>query len=112
VFVTSFDEIFTTDGVDVIHTPPGAPRANAIAERFVRTIRAELLDRTLIRNQRQLHRLLVEYLAHYNRHRPHRGIAQRSPDSIDSAEPAAVPIDAIERRRILGGLINEYRHAA
>ena len=65
VFVTAFDEIFTTNQLDVIHTPPGAPRANATAERFVRTTRSELLDRTLIWNERQLRKLLVEYLDHY-----------------------------------------------
>jgi putative transposase len=60
VFVTAFDEIFTTNRLDVIHTPPGAPRANATAERFVRTARTELLDRTLIWNEQQLRKLLVD----------------------------------------------------
>jgi len=112
VFVTAFDEIFTTNQLDVIHTPPGAPRANATAERFVRTTRSELLDRTLIWNERQLRKLLVEYLEHYNDHRPHRGINQCSPDSIDQEPADPVPIDRIRRQRILDGLINEYHHAA
>jgi putative transposase len=112
VFVTAFDEIFTTNRLDVIHTPPGAPRANAIAERFVRTARTELLDHTLIWNERQLRRLLGEFLEHYNGHRPHRGINQRSPTTIDRAAPDPLPIDRIGRRRILGGLINEYHPAA
>jgi putative transposase len=112
VFVTAFDEIFTTNRLDVIHTPPGAPRANATAERLVRTARTELLDHTLIWNERQLRVLLVEYLDHYNNHRPHRGINQRSLTSIDQAPPNPVPIDQIRRRRVLGGLINEYHHAA
>ena len=112
VFVAAFDEIFTTNRLDVIHTPPGAQRANATAERFVRTARTELLDHTLIWNERQLRKLLVEYLEHYNSHRPHRGINQRSPKSIDQEPADPVPIDLIRWRRILDGLINEYHHAA
>jgi putative transposase len=112
VFVTAFDEIFTTNRLDVIHTPPGAPRANATAERFVRTARTELLDRTLIWNERQLQHILAEFLEHYNGHRPHRGINQRSPASIDQAPPEPVPIDQIRQRRVLGGLINECHPAA
>jgi len=95
--------------LDVIHTSPGAPRANATAERLVRTARTELLDRTLIWNERQLRHLLLELLEHYNRHRPHSGINQRSPTSLDQAAPEPVPTDQI---RLLGGLINEYHHAA
>ncbi len=91
VFVAAFDEIFTTNHLDVIHTPPGAPRANATAERFVRTARAELLDHTLIWNERQLRRLLVEYLEHYNTHRPHRGINQRSPPTSTTPHPNRSP---------------------
>jgi putative transposase len=56
--------------------------------------------------------LLVEYLDHYNDHRPHRGINQNSPTTIDQEPAAPVPIDRIRRQRILGGLINEYHHAA
>ena len=96
----------------MIRTPPGAPRANATAERFVRTARAELLDHTLIWNERQLRGLLVEFLEHHNYHRPHRGINQCSPDSIDQEPADPVPIDEIRRRRILGGLVNEYHPGA
>jgi putative transposase len=112
VFVAAFDEIFTTNRLGVIHTPPGAPRANATAERFVRTARSELLDRTLIWNERQLRKLLVEYLDHYNGHRPHRGINQRSPTTIDHPATESIPIHRIRRRPVVGGLINEYRPAA
>jgi putative transposase len=112
VFITAFDEIFTTNRLDVIHTPPGAPRANATAERFVRTARTELLDRTLIWNEQQLRVLLVEYLKHYNDHRPHRGINQNSPTSVDQEPAEPVPIDQIRQRRVLNGLINECHPAA
>jgi len=98
VFVAGFDAVFTSEGIDVVRTPLGAPRANAIAERFVRTVRAELLDRTLLWNETQLRRLLVGYLDHYNRHRPHRGIDQHSPDTVGSETHGIVPIDAIRRR--------------
>lgn len=112
VFVASFDEIFTTEGIDVLRSPPGAPRANAIAERFVRTARTEMLDHTLIWNERQLRSMMIEFLEHYNGHRPHRGIHQRAPDTIDQAAPEPIPIDEIRRTRILNGLINQYHRAA
>jgi putative transposase len=112
VFDAAFDENFTTNRLDVIRTPPEAPHANATAERFVRTARTELLDHTPIWNEHQLRKLLVEYLEHYNGHRPHRGINQRSPDSIDRATPDPVPIDEIQRRRVLNRRINEYHAAA
>ncbi len=111
-FVAAFDHIVTSEGSDVIATPPGAPRANAIVERFVRTVRAELLDHTVIWNQRQLRPLLDEYIDHYNRHRPHRGPQQRCPDTIDEPHHDPALIDAIRRRPILGGLINQYHQTA
>ena len=112
VFDTAFDQVFTTNQLDVTHTPPGALRANATTERFVRTARTELHDHILIWNERQPHKLLGEYLEHDNGHRPHRGINQCSPDSIDQEPAEPVPLDRIRQRRILGGLINEYHHAA
>lgn len=75
-------------------------------------MRTGLLDRTLTWNDAQLRRLLVDYLEHYNRHRPHRGIAQRSPDAPDHTPPDTSPIETIRRRPILSGLINEYHRAA
>ena len=112
VFVTTFDQVFTTNQLDVIHTPPGTPRANATTERFVRTARTELLDHTLIRNEHQLRKLLVEYLDHYNGHRPHHGINQRSPTTIDHPATESIPIHRIRRRPVVGRPINEYRPAA
>ena len=95
----------------VIAIPPGAPRANAFAERWVRTIRHELLDRTLIWNQRQLRRLLEEFVAHHNEHRPHRGLGQRAP--TDQGDATVIELDQqIRRTTACHGLINEYRVAA
>jgi len=79
-YTRSFDHVFAAIGGSVITIAPGAPKANAFAERWVRTVRHELLDRTLIWNQRQLCQLLDDFVAHYNEHRPHRSLRLRAPD--------------------------------
>jgi putative transposase len=109
-FCCAFDEVFRSEGITVIETPIRAPQANAYAERFVRTIRAECLDWLLILGRRHLEGVLRAYVAHYNRERPHRALALHPP------EPAT-PIlrqntGRIERRDLLGGLIHEYHRAA
>ena len=73
-FIDSFDEIFRTEGLKILKTPVRTPVANAFAERWIGSIRRELLDRTIIWNRRQLERLAVDYIAHYNQHRPHRSL--------------------------------------
>jgi Integrase core domain len=78
-FSAAFDAVFAAAGIDVVKIPWRAPRANAYAERWVRTVRDECLDWTLIWNQRQLHRVLIEYLRHYNTVRPHRGLDLQPP---------------------------------
>jgi hypothetical protein len=94
----------------VIHTPIQAPQANAYAERFVRTIRAECLDWLLIVGRRHLESVLRIYTAHYNRERPHRGLALLTPDSTNNhSRPSH---GEIERRDRLGVLIHEYHYAA
>jgi putative transposase len=107
----AFDTVFEGAGITAITTAPRAPQANAFAERWVRTLRHELLDRTLIWNQRQLRHLLVEYLEHYNTHRPHRSLNQHAPDDHDDVE-AIDPSQPTRRGTTCGGLINEYRNAA
>ena len=110
-YTRTFDHVFAAVGAEVITTPPGAPQANAFAERWVRTVRHELLDRTLIWNQRQLHRLLDEFIEHYNDHRPHRGLHQRAP--ADGADASVFDLgQPIQRTTTCAGLINEYRPAA
>src|SRR5213082_1942486 len=109
-FAAAFDEVFRSEGINVIHTPIRAPQANAYAERFVRTVRAECLDWLLIVGRRHLESVLRTYAAHYNRERPHRGLALLSPDST-SADPQPSGSD-IKRRDLLGGLIHEYPRAA
>jgi putative transposase len=109
-FTAAFDEVFRSEGINVIHTPIRAPQANAYAERFVRTIRAQCLDWLLIIGRRHLESVLRSYTAHYNRERPHRGLALLSPDSTNAnPRPSA---GEIKRRDRLGGLIREYHRAA
>ena len=85
-------------------------RDNCYAERWVRTARTECTDRILIYGERHLRSVLGEYAGHYNRHRPHQSRQQRPPDQDDQAR---VPQDRpVQRRKVLGGLINEYYHAA
>ncbi len=106
-FTSPFDEVFRSEGARVIATPVRAPKANAFAERFVRTARSELLDLTLVTGRRHLLRLLADYQTHYNSHRPHRGIGLHAPRPANVVD-AVVPINEIRRSRVVGGLISEY----
>jgi transposase InsO family protein len=109
-FSVAFDEVFRSEGIRVIETPIRAPQANAYAERFVRTVRAECLDWLLIVGRRQLEHVLRTYTAHYNAERPHRALALVPPEAGNTA---AQPANAkVERHDLLGGLIHEYRAAA
>jgi transposase InsO family protein len=108
-FTASFDEMFTSIGVKIIKTPVRSPRANAHAERFVRTIRSECLDHLLVVSRRHLESVLDEYVRHYNEARPHRG--------LQLSQPIPCPVTAngggaIIRRDILGGIVCEYDRAA
>jgi putative transposase len=80
-FIDSFDEVFRTEGFRILKTPVRTPVANAFAERWIGSLRRELLDRTIIWNQHQLERLVVDYIDHYNTHRPHRSLHHRSPQA-------------------------------
>jgi putative transposase len=106
-----FDEVFRTEGIRIVKTPVRSPKANAIAERFVRTVRAECLDWLLILNRRQLERVLRVYIDHYNRERPHRALDLRPPEPDERPERSSRN-DEIHRRDRLGGLIHEYYRTA
>ena len=109
-FTASFDEIFHTEGIRVVKTPARTPVANCYVERWIGSFRRELLDRTIIWNERQLRRLVVDYLELYNQHRPHRSLGQQPPSQTTStAFRADHPVTATAR---CGGLIHEYRQAA
>ncbi len=109
-FAGAFDEVFRTEATTVIQTPIKAPRANAFAERWVRTIRAECLDHMLITSRRHLDRVLAEYVAHYNGGRPHRGLGLDVPEPQLGETTGRVP--RVHRRDVLSGLIHEYEAVA
>jgi len=105
-----FDEVFRSEGIRIVKTPVRAPKANAIAERFVRTVRTECLDWLLILNRRHLEGVLRVYVDHYNRERPHRALELRPPELDERRERS--PEGEIRRRDQLGGLIHEYERQA
>ena len=112
-FTEAFDAVLAGAGIEVVKIPPRSPKANAYAERWVRTVRAEATDRMLITGPRHLRTVLDEYVAHYNGHRPHRARDLRPPDHDEGAAPVAgLPTARIRRHGILGGLIHEYERAA
>lgn len=112
-FTDAFDAVLAGAGIEVVKIPPRSPAANAYAERWVRTARAEVTDRMLIFGPRHLSAVLDEYVAHYNHHRPHRARNLRPPDGRDIPTDSATDLTTrIQRRRVLGGLINEYQRAA
>jgi len=107
-----FDEVFRSEGIRIAKTPVRAPKANAIAERFVRTVRSECLDWLLILNRRHLEHVLRVYVDHYNRERPHRSLDLRAPIPEVPRLGKSSSAGAVHRRDKLGGLIHEYHDAA
>jgi putative transposase len=84
-----FDRVSKTGGIDVIHTPYQALRANAICERFIGSLRRECLDHVLVLGRRQLVRVLTEYVQYFKQSRPHQGLAQQTPEAHLMSVPAA-----------------------
>jgi hypothetical protein len=110
-FSGPFDKIIGSEGVRVIETPLQAPKANAIAERWVRTVRTECLDHLLIVGRRHLEQVLRAYMSHYNVERPHRSLAGAAPDGQPPIARGSPP-GPVRRRDVLGGVIHEYYAAA
>jgi putative transposase len=112
-FSRSFDDVFRLQDAKVLVTPARAPKANADAERRVRTVRAECLDWLLTVGRGHLEQVLRVHVQHYNAHRPHRALGLQPPDP-----PARLTIlskdgqGAVRRHDLLGGLLHEYRRAA
>jgi transposase InsO family protein len=119
-YVAGFDEVFRSEGAQILRTPFRTPNANAYAERFVRTIRSECLDHLLIVNARHLEQILRSYARHYNGHGPHQGLSQEIPaPTLPSSMSAATFVQPshsdrlhVRRRDRLEGLIHEYELAA
>ncbi len=109
-FSGPFDEILRSEGVRVIRTPIRAPRANAVAERWVRTVRNECLDHLLVFGRRHLEQILRGYVAHFNAERPHRALELVPPAGAPRSRGS--PPSSVLRRDVLGGLIHEYYAAA
>ena len=106
-FTLSFDTVFVSEGMAIVLTPPQAPNANAFAERWIRSVRKECLDHLLIFSERALHAVLTDYVEYYNRARPHQGLQQQTPIPYTPCLQ-----DTIRRRKVLGGLINDYYREA
>jgi putative transposase len=109
-FIAAFDAVFTAIDVRIIRTPVRAPRAKAIAERFVGSVRRELLDRILIINRWQAATALRQYEHHFNHHRPHRTLDQAAP--LRPLPHRTTEIHNVQRRNRIGRLIHEYQQAA
>ena len=110
-FSGPFDEVLLSEGIRIVKTPIRAPRANAFAERWVRTVRTECLDWMLVFGRRHLERILRIYTGHYNGRRPHRGLGLATPEPRPDPDPRADGI-RVGRRDLLGGHIHEYELAA
>jgi putative transposase len=111
-FCRSFDEVFRSEGVDVLATPIQGPNANAFAERWMRTVRAECLDWLLIAGRGHVAQVLRVDVVHDNAHRPHRALGLQPPDP--PATPTVISVDRhrVHRRDRLGGLLHEYHRQA
>jgi transposase InsO family protein len=110
-FGVEFDHVATASGIRVLRTPVRAPKANAICERFLGSVRRQCLDHALILSNRQLLATLREYVAHFNTGRPHQGIGQRvfASENPPLEQHSGMGVVALP---ILGGLHHEYRWAA
>jgi putative transposase len=111
-FIDTFDEIFRTEGLKILKSPVRTPVAIAFAERWIGSIRRELLDRTVIWNQDHVQQLVVDYINHYNEHRPHRSLDQQPPEAPEAPRPVQGRHLRVVKSSRCDGLINEYRHVA
>jgi putative transposase len=112
-FSRAFDDLFRSEGVENLLSPVQAPNANAYAERWIRTVRAECLDWLLIAGRGHLEQVLGIYGQHYNQHRPHRALSLEAPDPLTELSVVARGRQGkVHRRDLLGGLLHEYHRRA
>jgi transposase InsO family protein len=109
-YTQAFDAAFTSENIAILKSAPQAPKLNAHAERFIRTVRAECTDRMLIYNEQHARRVLADYAEHHNTGRPHRALQLRAP--ADDPDVIPFPAQHIHRHDVLSGLIHEYRNTA
>ena len=103
----SFERVAEGTGIEVLKTPYRAPKANAICERFLGSLRRECLDYFLILSERHLYRVVKGYKGYFNRARPHQGIEQRIP--CQSEQLGALPVNGnLSSRPVLSGLHHDY----
>jgi putative transposase len=110
-FGSSFARVATTSGIKVLRTPYRTPKANAVCERFLGSVRRECLDHFLIFHEKQLHRLLNAYVLYFNQARPHQGIQQQLPDPPVPSAPSHDLSDKVISVPVVGGLHHDYRRA-
>ncbi len=111
-FGSCFARVATTSAIEILTTPVHAPRANAICERFLRSVRQECLDHLLILEEKQLQHVLNAYVAYFNQARPHQGIQQQIPDSSESSRATSYKGSRVVAVPILAGLHHDYREVA
>jgi hypothetical protein len=111
-FGACFDEVFKAEGIEIVRTRWRAPKANAYAERWIRTVRAECLDRVMVVGRRHLAQLLTTYVKHYNEERPHRSLGLKPPGGPQPLRALSPEPSGIGRHDRLGGLIHEYYRKA
>jgi transposase InsO family protein len=111
-FGCNFDRVARTSGIKLLKTPIHAPQANAVCERFLRSVRRECLDHLLILHEKQLQRVLKEYMTYFNQARPHQGIAQQIPEPSRSALSFHHTGEKVIALPVMGGLHHDYCWAA
>src|SRR5260221_8160247 len=111
-FGVNFARVAGTSRIEILKTPYHAPRANAICERFLGSVRRECLDHLLILHEKQLHRVLNAYVQYFNRARPHQGIKQQIPEPHVGSVPPGHAGGKVISSPVLGGLHHDYRRSA